>query len=156
MPWFADGRRHIRPPILEPGSDHPGDVVARYQDATKAGDVEATVGTFARDGYYRGPLGRSTTRRGTCELRAFFTDCFGAGTGIALQHCTVTDDGVRCALEYNCVSWGGADVVPQAGICVHERGAEGLLTAVRVYDDVEGPPVVNRGRTTRGAARHGS
>jgi hypothetical protein len=34
----------------------------------------------------------------------------------------VTDDGVRCALEYNCLRWAGHDLVPQAGICVHERG----------------------------------
>jgi len=63
---------------------------------------------------------------------------------------------VRCALEYNCVRWGDHDVGPQAGICVHERGADGLLTAVRVYDDVEAPAVVTRGRTARGAARDGS
>jgi limonene-1,2-epoxide hydrolase len=136
--WPVDGRPHFRRPILEPGADRLGDVVGRYQAAMQAGDVGATVGAFAPDGYYRGPLGRSATRRGTGELRSFFTACFAAGTGILLQGCAVTDDGVRCALEYNCVRWGGHDVAPQAGICVHERGADGLLTAVRVYDDVEG------------------
>ena len=52
----------------------------------------------------------------------------------------MTDDGVRCALEYNCVRWGSHDLRPQAGICVYERGPDGLLAAARVYDDVE-PPV---------------
>jgi hypothetical protein len=52
----------------------------------------------------------------------------------------VTDDGVRCALEYNRVRWGSHDLRPQAGICVYERGPDGLLAAARVYDDVE-PPV---------------
>jgi hypothetical protein len=46
---------------------------------------------------------------------------------------------VRCALEYNCVRWGRHDLAPQAGIGVYERGPDGLLAAVRVYDDVEAP-----------------
>ena len=51
----------------------------------------------------------------------------------------MTDDGVRCALEYNCVRWGSHDLQPQAGIGVYERGPGGLLAAARVYDDVEAP-----------------
>ena len=51
----------------------------------------------------------------------------------------MTDDGVRCALEYNCVRWGSHDLPPQAGICVYERGPDGLLAAARVYDDIEAP-----------------
>jgi hypothetical protein len=43
-------------------------------------------------------------------------------------------------VEYNCVRWGGHDLAPRAGIAVFERGRDGLLVAVRVYDDVE-PPV---------------
>jgi hypothetical protein len=42
-------------------------------------------------------------------------------------------------LEYNCVRWGRHDLPPQAGIGVYERGPDGLLAAVRVYDDVEAP-----------------
>ena len=51
----------------------------------------------------------------------------------------MTDDGVRCALEYNCVRWGSHDLPPQAGIGVYERGPDGLLAAARVYDDIEAP-----------------
>jgi limonene-1,2-epoxide hydrolase len=51
----------------------------------------------------------------------------------------VTDDGVRCAVEYNCVRWGSRDLPPQAGIGVYERGPDGLLAAARTYDDVEPP-----------------
>jgi hypothetical protein len=51
----------------------------------------------------------------------------------------VTDDGVRCALEYNCVRWGRYDLPPQAGIAIFERRPDGLLAAVRIYDDVEPP-----------------
>ncbi|HEY3060355.1 MAG TPA: nuclear transport factor 2 family protein [Chloroflexota bacterium] len=137
--WPVDGRRHLRPPVLKPGPAHPGDVVGRYQAALDAGDAEAIVNTFAPDGYYREPIGPHSAHRGTPELRSFFTKCFGEGGGIGLQHCTVTDDGVRCALEYNCVRWGSHDLPPQAGLGVYERGPDGLLAAARVYDDVEAP-----------------
>jgi ketosteroid isomerase-like protein len=96
--WPVDGRRHVRSPILGPGAGRPGDVVGRYQAALNAGDVDAIVGTFAPDGYYREPIGPPLAHRGAAELRSFFTRCFSAGGGIGLQHCVVTDDGVRCAL----------------------------------------------------------
>jgi ketosteroid isomerase-like protein len=137
--WPVDGRRHIRPPILKPGDVHPGDVVGRYQAALDAGNAEAIVSTFAPDGYFREPIGPHYAHCGTPELRSFFTTWFSAGGGVGLQHCIVTDDGVRCALEYNCVRWGSHDLPPQAGIGVYERSPDGLLAAVRVYDDIEAP-----------------
>jgi ketosteroid isomerase-like protein len=137
--WPVDGRRHLRPPILGPGHDHPRDVAGRYQAAFEAGDTNAVVDTFEPDGYFSGPFGPRYARRGPGELRSFFTDCFSAGGGVGLQHCAVTDDGVRCALEFNCVRWGSHDLAPQAGIAVHERGPDGLLAAVRSYDDIAAP-----------------
>jgi ketosteroid isomerase-like protein len=141
--WPVDGRRHVRSPILEPADTHPGDVVGRHQAALDAGDAEAILRTFAPDGYFREPIGPHLVHRGASELRAFFTTCFSAGGGVRLERCTLTDDGVRCAVEFNCVRWGSHDLPPQAGIGVYERGPDGLLAAVRIYDDVE-PPVAQR------------
>lgn len=115
-------------------------MVGRYQIALDAGDTEAIVSTFAPDGYLREPIGEHRFHRGARELRAFFTTWFSAGGGIGLELCSVTDDRVRCALEYNCVRWGSHDIAPQAGIAVFERGEDGLLAAARVYDDLV-PPV---------------
>jgi limonene-1,2-epoxide hydrolase len=137
--WPVDERNHLRAPILKPGSASPGDVVGRYQTALDAGDTEAIVGTFAADGYYWEPSGPAYAHRGTAELRSFFTSCFSAGGGVGLERCAVTDDGVRCAVEYNLVRWGRHELPPQAGIGVYERGPGGLLAAVRIYDDVTPP-----------------
>jgi hypothetical protein len=137
--WPVDGPRHIRPPVLKPANAHSSDVVGRYHAAVDAGDAEAVVSTFAPDGYFRDPVGSSATHRVTPELRSFFTKCFSTGGGVGLEHCVATDDGVRCALEYNLVRWGRHDLPPQAGIGVYERGPNGLLAAARVYDDVEAP-----------------
>ena len=138
--WPVDGRRHLRTPILGPGPVRPGDVVGRYEAALQAGDTEAVVGMFEPDGYFREPIGPHATHRGLSELRSYFTTCFSAGGGISRQNCAMTDDGVRCAVEYNCIRWGDRDLAPQAGIGVFERDPDGLLAAVRVYDDIE-PPV---------------
>jgi hypothetical protein len=143
--WPVDERRHVRPAILKPAPAHPSDVIGRHQAALAAGDAEAVVRTFAPDGYFRGPFGPRYAHRGTAQLRSFFTDCFSAGGGIGLEHCAVTDDGVRCALEFNCVRWGSHDLLPQAGIGVYERGPDGLLAAARVYDDIEPPTGVPLG-----------
>jgi ketosteroid isomerase-like protein len=137
--WPVDGQRHLRPPILKLTDAHPHDVVGRFQAALDVGDADAIVDTFAPDGYLREPVGPHATHRGAPELHSFFTRCFSAGGGIGLQHCCVTDDGVRCALEYNCVRWGSHDLPAQAGIGVYERNPDGVLAAVRIYDDVEAP-----------------
>jgi hypothetical protein len=137
--WPVDGRRHVRPPILAPGNARPGDVAGRYQAAVEAGDADAVVSTFSPDGYFREPIGPHYAHRGTAELRSFFTERFSAGGGIGLEDCAVTDDGVRCAVEYNFLRWGRHDLPPQAGIGIYERGPDGLLAAARVYDDVEPP-----------------
>jgi hypothetical protein len=133
---LLEPHRSVRPAILPPGKEHPGDVVARYLAASDTGDAEAIVSIFAPDGYYREPIGTHPDHRGTAELRSFFAEWLGQG-GIGLQPCVVTDDGVRCALEYNCIRWGGQPMTPQAGLAIYERRPDGLLAATRVYDDLE-------------------
>jgi hypothetical protein len=138
--WPVDGSRHLRPPILKSGDAYPGDVVGRFLSAMEGGDSQGIVSTFESNGYLREPIGPHLTHRGAAELHSYFTRCFSAGGGVRLEHCVLTDDGTRCALEYNCVRWGSHELPPQAGIGVFERGPQGLLRAVRLYDDID-PPV---------------
>jgi ketosteroid isomerase-like protein len=138
--WPISGQRQVRPAILKPEDVRPGDVVNGYLAALAAGDTERIVSTFAPDGYFAEPIGPQYVHRGPADLRTYFTRSFSAGGGIDLEKCVVTDDGVRCALEYSCIRWGSHYLTPQAGIGVWDRRPDGLLAAVRTYDDVE-PPV---------------
>jgi limonene-1,2-epoxide hydrolase len=137
--WPVAGHREVRPAILPSEPVHADDVVGRYQAALAAGDTEAIVSMFTPDGYFREPLGFHKTHRGPDELRAFYSRVFSAGGGLGLQPCVITDDGVRCAVEYNLVRWGRHELTPQAGISVYERSPDGRLAAVRAYEDVEPP-----------------
>ena len=136
--WPVDGQRHVRPSILDPAPTGTDGVVGRYHAALRAGDAGAAVETFTPDGYLREPVGPSFTHRGTDELTSYFTSALSEG-GIGIESCVLTDDGDRCAVEYNCVSWGEHALPPQAGVCVFERGSDSLLAAARVYDDIEAP-----------------
>jgi hypothetical protein len=134
--WPLYGAHQMRAPLLarDPAAAV-SDVVAEYQHALATGDVQAIVNTFEPDGYFREPAGGEHVFRGYEKLREFMTNILSAG-GIGLEHCTVTDDGVACAIEFNAVRFGHQPLAPQAGVAVYERGPSGRLHAARVYDDV--------------------
>jgi hypothetical protein len=142
--WPLTGEHRVRPPLLpaDPGL-HPEGAPGDYQRALAEGDLGGIVGTFELDGYAREPSGGAFLHRGAEALREVYAHLFANGGGIPLEHCTLTDDGVRCAIEYNCVRWGVTDIPPQAGVAVYERGSSGLLAAARIYDDVEPPAVAD-------------
>src|SRR5918997_1076163 len=105
--WPLTGEHAIRPPLLPADPElHAEGAVGDYQKALAEGDLEGIVGTFEADGYAREPSGGAYMHRGTEGLREFYAHLFANDGGIPLEHCTLTDDGVRCAIEYNCVRWG--------------------------------------------------
>jgi hypothetical protein len=138
--WPLLGHHVRRPPLLDKDpSVRESDVVGEYQVALTAGDADRIVATFEPDGCFREPAGSEYRVCGTRDLSDLFTRFFGAGGGITLEHCSVTEDGVRTALEFNAVRWGSVEMPPQAGIAVYERGRTGKIAEARIYDDVEGP-----------------
>ena len=138
--WPLLGHHVIRPQLLtRDRSARESGVVGEYQAALAVGDTERIVATFEPDGCFREPAGPQFRVCGTTALRHFFARFFSAGGGILLEHCTVTEDGVRTALEFNAVKWGNVDLPPQAGVAIYERGASGRIREARVYDDVQGP-----------------
>lgn len=134
--WPLNRAHKIRAPLL---SRDPAivvnDVVAEYQRALASGNVDAIVETFEEEGYFREPAGGEWFYQGRRKLREFMAHFLGNG-GIGLEYCTMTDDGVACAIEFNAVQFGPHKLEPQAGVAVYERGAGGRLHAARIYDDV--------------------
>jgi hypothetical protein len=138
--WPLTGRHANRPPVLQPDPElRPSGVVAEYQAALAAGDVDAIVAAFEPDGYAREPTGGTYVHEGRDGLRAFYEGLFSNGGGIPLEHCAVIDDDRACALEYNVVRWGETELPPEAGVAVYVRGETGKLAAARIYDDVSPP-----------------
>jgi hypothetical protein len=138
--WPLAGRHANRPPLLQPDPQvREPDVVAEYQRALAAGDVDAIVAAFEPDGYAREPAGGRHVHRGRDGLRSFYELLFSNGGGIPLEHCAVIDDGRACALEYNVVRWGKTELPPEAGVAVYVRGQHGRLAAARIYDDTDPP-----------------
>ena len=134
--WPLIGAHRVRPALLPPDpAQHVAGIVMDYQRALAIGDVAAIVNTFEPDGYFREPAGGEYLYQGTAKLHEFMTEILSLG-GITLEHCTVTDDGLACALEFNAVAFGQKPLTPQAGVAVYERGASGRLHAARIYDDV--------------------
>jgi hypothetical protein len=138
--WPLTDRRSHRPPLLQRDPElRASDVVAEYQRALSAGDVDAIVATFDTDGYAREPSGGEYIHRGPDGLRAFYERLFSNDGGIPLEHCALVDDGHACALEYNLVRWGRTELRPEAGVAVYVRGESGKLAAARIYDDADPP-----------------
>jgi SnoaL-like domain len=140
--WPLTGGHRVRPPLLpkDPNVVVP-DVVGEYQRALAAGDLEAVLATYEEDAYAREPSGGEYIYQGKEQLREIYSAQFANGGGIPLEHCTATDDGVRCAIEFNSVRWGITEIPPQAGVAVYERGKSGRLAGGRIYDDVDPPSV---------------
>jgi hypothetical protein len=133
--WPLLGEHRVRAPLLpDDAALILSDVIAEYQQALLAGDIAAILTTFEPDGYFREPAGGEYIYRGQ-QLGEFMTHLLASG-GIRLEHCTLTDDGIACAIEFNAVQFGPQRLQPQAGVAIYERGPSGRLHAARIYDDV--------------------
>jgi SnoaL-like domain len=131
------GYRVHRPPLLQRDPElHASDVIAEYQRALAAGNVDAIVSTFEPDAYVRESAVGDSVLSGVESLRDGYARAFSNGGGISIEHCAVVDDGRVCALEYNVVRRGDTEVPPEAAAAVHVRGQSGRLAAVRNYDDI--------------------
>jgi hypothetical protein len=136
--WPLTGSNRMRPARLPGGVALPADSVGAYFSALAAADADAVVACFSQDASFREPSGGPYIHHGRDDIGPFFAAFLGAVGGIGVDICTVVDDGVRCAVEYNALSWGDFPLTPQPGLGVYHRGPDGSLDAARVYDDIMG------------------
>lgn len=121
------GPIHPRVPGIHPWRSE-NDVLRSYFDALNGNRLEEVLDQFADDGYFR--HSNDETFAGRDRLRVDFTKMMGV-TGIRVDYCRFTDDGVTCA----------ADVYMPSGrpsVAVYERTGHydqpgHKLRAVRIY-----------------------
>jgi SnoaL-like domain len=138
--WPLTRGHEVRRPLLsrDPSIVVP-DAIGDYQRALAAGDLEGILAAYEDGATAREPAGGQYVFTGKDSLRHIYSLQFADGAGIPLQHCTMTDDGIACALEYHVGRWGHAAIEPQAGVAVYERGTSGKIAFARIYDDIDPP-----------------
>ena len=138
--WPLVGLHLVRGPILPTIAQFAlPDVIGRYHDCLARGDAAGIVQQFAPSGGLREAGGSSEVHRGPTALLRFFNVLFANGGGLGVEHCAIADEGASCALEYVVTTWGRSTLPHQAAAAVYERADTGLLSEVRMYDDVENP-----------------
>ncbi len=113
--------------------------VGAFLDALAAADPKGAAAAFEHDGSLRDARGLDHAMAGGA-LVAFVEELVkksAPGVGLELQRGGAADDGRTCALEYTLVRAHGREVEPQPGLALFARGESGLLSAVRLYGDIE-------------------
>ena len=113
--------------------------VTAFLDALAAGDVKAVLAAFEHDGSARDVRGLQHGKQDG-SLKTFIDGLVAGGAfgaGLELQRGGAADDGRTCALEHTLVRARGRDVEPQPGLMLFERGDSALLSALRIYGDLE-------------------
>ena len=139
--WPVTGRHQSRPPIVWPiGRPRGPSIVERYFAALREGHKEAILETLSADAYLREPSGSAYLHQGQKHLSQFYGSVFAQPGGVPLTHCSFTECGQTCVVEYICDRWGQALFAPAAGCAVYQLSADSAtIEAVRIYDDVTPP-----------------
>lgn len=132
------GMHVIRDPLIPAANPELPTVVRHYMQAVEEADLDSVLKLFTEDAYLREPGGEEFKHQGRGARRRYFQTALASG-GMKLNQCTATFDETRCAVEYVCDRWGGRDIDPQPGVAIYEIDPSGLLSAVRLYDDVKRP-----------------
>ena len=118
---------HAKAPDIHPWRSE-DDVLCAYFAALNGNGLEEVLDQFADDGYFR--HSNDETFRGRDELRIDFTKMMGT-TGIRIDYCRFTDDGVTCAAEVYMPSGRPAVAVYERAQRFDQPGHR--LRAVRIY-----------------------
>lgn len=139
--WPFNKHHSVRPGLYsEPQTVAPhSDVILKYFESLVSGDIEKTLECFEADIYFREASGPPYVHWGKYAVRQYFLGLFGKGAPM-LRDDTIIDDG-RCAvMEFTVVGWNGVKREPnqyEAGLAVYQRSNDGLISAIRIYDDVD-------------------
>lgn len=112
-------------------------LVADHLAALETGSVKDVLGCFEADGILVDGSGKAYDRV-TGSLEGYWKRFVESGACI-LERGGYADGGKTCGLEYTLTKVSGNAAVPSAGLLVYERGGNGLIRTLRVYDDALTP-----------------
>jgi hypothetical protein len=113
--------------------------VLNYVQSLLTGDLGKIGQSFESDIYFREASGPPYVHWGRNAVVNYFKGLFANGAPM-LRDDTVTDDGRTVFMEFSVVGWNGESRPEdrwEAGLAVYERSRDGLMAAIRIYDDVE-------------------
>lgn len=112
--------------------------ILNYVQSLLTGDLDKIRDSFEADIYFREPSGVPYTHWGRNSVVNYFKGLFANGAPM-LRDDTVTDDGRTVVMEFSVIGWDGKPRPAdrwEAGMAVYERSRDGLMCAIRIYDDV--------------------
>ncbi len=136
-------KRHTKRPLIfeQPQLDTtPPPVLQAYHKYLTSGDVDGVRNVMTADAYIRESSGPPYAHLGITNVTNYFANSLFRGGAPVMRTERITCDGRCTFLEFTVIGWNGEDWPEsdhQAGAGIWELNADGLLSAVRVYDDIE-------------------
>ncbi len=131
----------VRPPVFEePQLDTmPSPLLQAYHKCLTTGDVDGLDNVLATDAYIRESSGPPYVHWGIPAVSDYFRGLFKDGAPLMRSERVTADE--RCTfLEFTVIGWNGEEWPEerhQGGAGIWEVNQDGLMAAVRVYDDIE-------------------
>lgn len=136
---FLSKRPALFAPDHVPEGEHT-DVILDYFDALVEGSVEKILASLEADIYFRESSGPPYVHWGHAPVAKYFEDELFSRGAPMIKGDTITDDGKCVVMEFTVYGWNGVERDPadrEAGLAVYERSKYGLISAIRIYDEVE-------------------
>ena len=131
-------RRNLYKERLKDQAEFEG-AILNYVQCLLSGDLEKIRDSFEADIYFREASGPPYVHWGRNAVVDYFRGLFSRGAPM-LRDDTVSDDGRTVFMEFTPYGWAGQEWDEkewEAGLAAYERSRDGLICAIRIYDDVD-------------------
>ena len=135
-------KKHTKRPVIfeQPQLDTvPSPVLQAYHEYLTTSNLEGVREVMTADAYIRESSGPPYAHLGITNVIKYFGGLFKDGAPLMRSE-RITSDGRCTFLEFTVVGWNDKEWPEsdhQAGAGIWELNSDGLLSAVRVYDDIE-------------------
>ena len=136
-------KKHTKRPVIfeQPMLDTvPAPILQKYHKYLTSGDLDGLHDVLAADVYIRESSGPPYTHLGITSVLEYFSSSLFKDGAPLMRRERLTSNGRCTFLEFTVIGWNGKEYPEsdhQAGAGMWELNADGRMSAVRVYDDIE-------------------